>query len=232
MRNPIKVARAARAMVRITMDPTRLDEVWVLADISEDSEEVRAFVSRLRHDPRFAEAMANRPRLGRVDPNALLRLPEGTLGRAYAEFMTARGLSHEDLELVEGDDDRAFAISHLRETHDLWHVATGFDTDVAGELGLQAVYLAQFATPLPVMLLTVGMLNTMLRGMADAPRRLEAITRGWLLGKRARPLFGLDWGARFTQPLEELRRELAIDVAGVDALLSEQGHEHALAAVA
>jgi ubiquinone biosynthesis protein Coq4 len=30
------------------------------------------------------------------------------------------------------------------ETHDIWHVVTGFHTDVAGELGLQAFYLAQF----------------------------------------------------------------------------------------
>jgi len=232
MLSPLKLFRGVRAMVRITMDPTRLEEVFVLANLAEESPELARLVEQIRQDPRFADAMRERPRLGRVDQDALAALPEGTLGRAYADFMGARGLRHEDLELVRGERDVDWVRNHLRETHDLWHVATGFDTDVAGELGVQAVYLAQFAGPLPLVLLTAGMLNTLVRERGDATRRLDAIARGWLLGKRARPLFGLAWAARWERPLEDLRRELGLDLARVDDFLADRGAERALAAAA
>ena len=230
MRNPLNVFRGVRAMVRITLDPTRLEEVFVLANLAEESPELARLVEEVRQDPRFARAMREHPRLGRVDQDALAALPEGTLGRAYADFMNARGLRHEDLELIRGERDVDFVRNHLRETHDLWHVATGFDTDVAGELGVQAFYLAQFDGPLPLVLLTAGMLNTLVRERGDARRRLDAIARGWLLGKHARPLFGIAWAARWEQPLAELRAEHGLDLARVDGFLAERAPERVLAA--
>jgi ubiquinone biosynthesis protein Coq4 len=230
--HPLKLARAVRAVVRITMDPTRLDEVFVLADTAEESPQLAVILERFRSHPVFSAAFVERPRLGRVDLDALGRLPPGTFGRAYADFMRAHDLSPEDLVLVEGQTDLDFLRNHLRETHDLWHVVTGFETDVAGELGLQAFYLAQIHGPFPVMLLAVGMLNALLRELDDAPRRVEAIARGWLLGKRAAPLFGQRWAARWEEPLEDLRRELRIDLAGVEAALAEHGTERALARAA
>src|SRR5690606_32927137 len=103
MLSPLNVFRGVRAMLRITLDPTSLMEVFVLADLAEQSPELARLVEAVRQDPRFARAMRDRPRIGRVDQDALAALPEGTLGRAYADFMSARGLRHEDLELVAGE---------------------------------------------------------------------------------------------------------------------------------
>lgn len=230
MRNPITILRALRAIARITLDPTRLDEVFVLADAAEESPQLEAMLTRLRGDPALASAFVERPRLGRLDLDALGRLPEGTFGRAYADFMRAHQLSPEDLVLVDGQTDLDFLRNHLRETHDLWHVVTGFGTDVAGELGLQAFYLAQFNGPLPIMLIAVGMLNTLFRDLEDAPRRMEAISRGWLLGRRAAPLFGQRWAARWEEDLDSIRRELSIDLERVDAFVAKSAPELASAA--
>jgi ubiquinone biosynthesis protein Coq4 len=35
-------------------------------------------------------------------------------------------------------DDTSYLLLRLRQTHDLWHVVTGFSTNVPGELGLKA----------------------------------------------------------------------------------------------
>jgi ubiquinone biosynthesis protein COQ4 len=232
MMTPIQMFRGARAMVRITMDPTRLEEVFVLADLAEESPELQRMLEDIRKDPQLARTLDEKPRLGRVDLEELGKLPAGTLGRAYSEFMRARGLAHEDLLLVEGEREIDFLRNHLRETHDLWHVATGFDTDVAGELGVQAFYLAQFQGPLPIVLISAGLLNTLFRAMDDSGRRIHAIARGWILGRRARALFGMRWADRWSQPLEDLRRDFAIDIASVDAFLADRGPEAALRAAA
>lgn len=232
MLTPIDVFRGLRAIARLTMDPTKLDAVFVLADLAEESPELEKLVEMIRNDPHFSKVLADRPRLGKVDLEALSRLPEGTLGREYASFMRARGLEHDSLQLRTGEGDMDYVRNHLRETHDLWHVATGFDTDVAGELGLQAFYLAQFQGPLPVLLLAVGMLNTLLRGMDDAERRLAAISRGYLLGKRARPLFGLRWAERWEQRLDALRADHTLRLAEVDAIVAAPAAEASLRAAA
>lgn len=216
MMGPLKAFRAVRALVRVTMDPTNLDEVFVLADLSEESEQLDKLIEALRADRRFEAALRDRPRLGAVDMRALRQMPEGSVGRAYASFMDVRGLQHEDLQMVDSQGDLGWVRNHLRETHDLWHVATGFHTDVAGELGLQAFYLSQFQGPLPVLLLTVGFANTMLKGMDDVDRRMRAIVRGWLLGRRAGPLFGMRWAERWEQPIDEFRAELGLDLEGLE----------------
>ncbi|MCA9611009.1 MAG: hypothetical protein KC619_35690 [Myxococcales bacterium] len=233
MMSPFDILKAARAVARIVADPTRLEEVFVLADLSEKSPQLHEMIATLRQDPEVDAIFDAKPRLGALDQDALGKLPEGTLGRAYADFMRARGLRHEDLELVKSDaSDVDWVRNHLRETHDLWHVLTGFDTDVAGELGLQAFYLAQLEGPLPVLLLTVGMINTLVRDLGDARHRVHAIARGWVLAQRARSLFGLPFAERWEQPLAELRAEYALDVEGVDAYLAATPAEQVLAEAA
>ncbi len=229
MIGPLKAIRSARALVRVALDPTQLEEVFVLADLSEESAQLARVMKELRGDPRFAPALRDRPRLGRVDMARLRGMPEGSLGHAYAGFMDARGLSHADLQLVPGTEREIdWVRNHMRETHDLWHVATGFDTDLAGELGVQAFYAAQFRGPLPVLLLTVGFANTMIRGMDDLDRRMRAIVRGWLLGRRAAPLFGVRWAERWEEPLDDLRAELSLDLEAVDREVDREGPREAL----
>jgi ubiquinone biosynthesis protein COQ4 len=97
--------------------------------------------------------------------------------------------------------------AHLYETHDFWHVMTGFDTDVAGEVGLQAFYLAQFPARLAAVLIGLMFLNTFLYRFDDRDRRMDAMVRGWKLGRDARPLFGVRWDTMWSTPLADVRAQ-------------------------
>jgi len=208
-------------MYRVVDDPRRLDEVFVLADLTESSKQLEKMTQGLRDDPEMSKLLDAKPRLGHLDRDVLASFDEGTLGRHYGEFMVARGLFHENLTLIDGDDsDMGWMRNHLRETHDLWHVLTGFDTDVAGELGLQSFYIAQLEGPLPVLILAIGMLNTLFKEMDDVGPRMNAIVRGWVLGTRARSLFGLRFMDWMERPIADLRAEYGIDIEGVEEMLS------------
>lgn len=211
MPSPIWMFRAARGMVRLVRDPTRLEEVFVLAN-GVEGEVAKSLVEELAKHPEHAEAFARRPRLGKVDLDALARLPLGTLGRTFADDVRRLGIDLEDIEKIETvRTDFDFMRAHMRETHDIWHTATGFRTDVAGELGLQAFYLAQFQAPLSAVLLAVGFLNTFFYSMGDRDARMREIVRGWLLGKRAKTLFGVPWAELWELPLAEVRRRYRIE---------------------
>jgi ubiquinone biosynthesis protein COQ4 len=194
--------------IRLLLDPNRLADVFVLDRAITTAEVLERIAARVRADPHAAESLAKRSRLSPIDVERLGRMPEGTLGRAVAEFLRARDLDPKDLPRQDAWDEGSFVRAHLYETHDIWHVVTGFDTDVAGELGVQAFYSAQLDGALPRYLLVGGLVQARIWAPHDWSRRLDAIARGWTLGVRARPLFGQDWDALFGEPLDAVRGRL------------------------
>jgi ubiquinone biosynthesis protein COQ4 len=215
-------AKALLSAVRIVRDPNRLNEVFSLSDhmvMAATDERRQKMIAMVRRDPVAASALADKPRVGKIDLRELKKLPGGTLGHEFAEHMLANGLSPDALPVLTGSDELEFLRGHLYETHDIWHVVTGFGTDVAGELGLQAFYLAQFPGGLPSALLAGGFVNTVLYAFEERDERMRAIVRGWLLGKRAKPFFGVRWAELWQAPLVEVRARLGVVIGEVEKIL-------------
>lgn len=210
---PIALARALFAYAKIVRDPNQLAEVFQLSDSLSDPRVMERLALGIRKHPGGAEALAARRRV-RVDLSEIGTLPEGTLGKAYWHFMKDNNLTPESIPTLAAGDEGAFIRAHLYETHDMWHALTGFDSDVAGELGLQAFYGAQLNGPLPAAILAAGVLNTALFALDDQARRFDAIAYGWNVGKRARPLFGFDWTGSWAKPVAEVRAAMNLPVAG------------------
>jgi ubiquinone biosynthesis protein Coq4 len=215
----VGAVRALRGMARLIKDPTRLDEVFQIAEGFETPERAAEITKAIGSHPQHAAALRDRPRTGHVQLESLARSAPGTLGRAVHDELKRMGIDPKDMVLPEVRNDFDYVRAHMRETHDIWHVVTGFDTDVAGELGLQAFYFAQFRAPLPPVLFVVGFLNTVLYSMDDGERRMRAIVRGWLLGRKAKTLFGVRWAELWDTPLAEVRRRYDVDIEGVEAAI-------------
>lgn len=214
----VKGARALRAWSTLVRDPSQLGRVFELRDSVADRAVMEKMAAHLERDPRGAAALTGRPRLGVLSLGELSRLPDGSVGRAFADHMRRAGLDPAALPSLPSPDRLSYLSAHLYETHDLWHVVTGFDVDVAGELGLQAFYLAQFPGLLSAAILSAGLLNTAIYAPEERVRRMDEITLGWQLGKGAQPLFGVDWAPLLQAPLVDVRRGLKLPEAGVAAL--------------
>jgi ubiquinone biosynthesis protein COQ4 len=212
MRNPLLLAKLLYKSVILVKYPTRLAEVIELADSISDDEVMDEFIGAIRKDATGARSLRDMPRV-RLNRDELRALPAGTLGRAYIDFMDGNGLNPEDLPSRPAANEPDFVRAHLFETHDIWHVVTGFTTDLAGELGLQAFYLAQLPARLSPLLLAIGMANTLVYNFGDKDARMDAIVHGWQLGKQAKQLFGQDWNQLWSTPLTEVRARLGISVA-------------------
>jgi ubiquinone biosynthesis protein Coq4 len=205
--------------VRLLLDPNRLGDVFILDRAISTPDVLDRIAARVRSDPAAAAALRRRRRLEPLDLDRLGAMAHGTLGRAVADFLRKRGLNPNDLPRKDDWDETSYVQAHLYETHDIWHVVTGFDTDVAGELGLQAFYSAQLDGPLPRYLLVGGLVQSRVWAPEDWGRRLDAIARGWTLGRRARPLFGQAWDDLWGQPLERVRRDVGITERPEPAML-------------
>jgi ubiquinone biosynthesis protein COQ4 len=211
LKNRLLAARALWSFIDLVRHPEHLDRVFEIADAMSGPK--RAVLEKMRDhfamDPRGAAAFRDKPRLVAAHGD-LEKLPAGTLGRTYADHMRDNGLDPSALPTLPSDSDVNFVRAHLRETHDVWHAVTGFKTDIAGELGLQAFYAAQSPGGFPLMLIAMGFLNAALYATSDRDRRFDAVVDGWQMGKRAEPLFGVRWDELWARPIDEVRALLGV----------------------
>jgi ubiquinone biosynthesis protein Coq4 len=101
----------------------------------------------------------------------------------------------------------------MRQTHDLWHVITGHDTDAASEVALQAFTFAQVRAPSSGILAFLGTL----RGLREKPGIARDTISSLRHGLRAAPFPPFPWEDHWTTPLVEVRRMLGIPTAGIGA---------------
>lgn len=80
-----------------------------------------------------------------VPVEILKTYPEGTLGRAYADFMSSRGFVSDERSEVKFVDDPelAYVMTRYRQVHDFWHCLTATDTTVMAEISLKALEFLQ-----------------------------------------------------------------------------------------
>ncbi|EPX62747.1 hypothetical protein D187_008935 [Cystobacter fuscus DSM 2262] len=215
----IRVSRAALAMVRDANDPDRVFDL--IEALSASSDATQKTVARMSRDPELARVLRERPRLGRLDLEELGRRPKGTLGRTFADHLSENNLDPNLLPVLEAPDAASYVKAHLFETHDLWHVVTGFPTTSEGEMGLQAFYFAQSGSRVPMGVFVAGLCFTFLNNFELCEVAMPQVVRGWLLGRRARRLFGTDWKTLLDRPLEEVRATFGLELDKVDTILRE-----------
>jgi ubiquinone biosynthesis protein Coq4 len=141
----------------------------------------------------------------------LVAYPAGTLGHEYAQTMMVGGYDPEFFKYNQVDDIASFFTLRVRKTHDIYHVLTGFGTDVPGEIGLQGFYLGQLHLPVP-MSITVGAMLWVIQKRDPAIIRdaMEQLVYGYQAGRRAQKLHGVVWEDLWGRDLESLRQELGI----------------------
>lgn len=176
------------------------------------------------------------------DRETLSKLPEGSLGYRYYQFMSSENLTADGLvEASEVIRDRAnmpeaamIYRNRQRDTHDLWHVSTGYSRDGLGELSLLAFIYAQSGNR--------GIGAIILFGLRATSRSYpglglwKAVREGYRLGKSATWLPGADWETLLSRPLDEVRAELNLGPlihykGALAAVQAMEAHNAKLAAV-
>jgi ubiquinone biosynthesis protein Coq4 len=141
----------------------------------------------------------------------LRALPPGTLGREYARFLDANGIEPLVISAAtrERYRDNPYALRYTT-THDLHHVLTGFDTGLAGEIGVVAFNIGQRSAPIgPAMLAFARGFYSLL-----SPRQARTIWHnarvGREMGRRAKLVIAEPIESWFAEPLETVRARLGI----------------------
>ena len=198
------------ALATFLKDPGSLDSVFAVAGSLKDSPLGDQMVQHLLADPQFRSLVDEGWRPQPIDLQQLQILPQGSLGRCYADQLINQGITPDTLidpSLVTSAQE--FVVHRLKETHDIVHVLTGFGIDGASELGLQGFNLAQNRSPLAVMLIFGGMLSSLQNGESLEPM-LKALARGFQMGLEAELVIARKLEDNWERPLLEWRQELRL----------------------
>lgn len=144
------------------------------------------------------------------DLNFLLNYPKDSLGYIYASTMKKQKFDPDLYSYLKVESDASYVEARLGQTHDIWHIITGFDTSGIGEIGLQAFHLPQFPYPLATMLIANSLVSATLLAPEELPQLLNAIALGWQMGSQVKSFFAQKWEEAWEKPLEQWRSELNV----------------------
>ncbi len=195
-------------LVRMFISPGNTDAVLALGENSYQLGYAKEFLTRVAREPESAKVIQDRKLLKPFHLLELQKLPEGTLGRVYADHMISSNLNPDFYKVVPIIDDQIFCMMRLRQSHDLWHIITGFDTSVEGEVGLQSFYYNQTCAMMAPFVVGGAILNACFKRRYTLVLIFENIVRGWMMGKKAKPLFPVDWESHWLTPIEDLKKLL------------------------
>lgn len=197
--------RSIRALLR---DPNDTRQVFYLGLVA-SRPSFPAFLARWALDDEGARLLREQPSIDsdHIDLDHLRALPADTLGGAYVRFLDAKELDPDLFQAPPGlPEVPRYLSKRMRQVHDLWHVLTGYDTDIAGEIALQAFSYAQTNMPAPAMIVLIAGL----KNAPSQPRIVPMAIEGYRRGRKAKFLPPLWLEERFEQPLAQVRAELGL----------------------
>jgi ubiquinone biosynthesis protein COQ4 len=178
----------------------------------------RRFMAEMHAKPEYQDILQRKPSVP-GDLEGLRNKPQGSLGRAYFDFMAEHGLS---LPVPGGrvpEDDFRYCVYRILNTHDLYHVLLDARPDALGEMIVAAFTDAQLPLYLHPSTHVAASIAFAAFVRNTAPRfLLRGCAVGHLMGMQAQPLFAVDWDTLWDLQLDAVRQQLHIDSEKIHAL--------------
>jgi ubiquinone biosynthesis protein COQ4 len=201
-----------KGVLSLIRDPQQTDSVYDIEDGMKHSAAMTAATRYMMAQPEIATIAAERYLAPTPDIPKLLQCPPNSLGYAYANYIHTAGFDPGFYRSMAVEDDTSYLLLRLRQTHDLWHVVTGFATSVPGELGLKAFELSQTRRTMAGILIAGGFLKCLLQTPDELDQLLDNISRGYRMGLQSKPLLAQKWETNWDKSLAKWRSELGIKV--------------------
>jgi ubiquinone biosynthesis protein COQ4 len=213
----------------LLVDPEDTAQVFVILRSLSSSRAFNRLFSRVMTDPTGRKALAERPPLVQLleDREYLQSLPQESLGWAYARFCLNENLRADGLaEPSQVMEDAYLSPSarrlaeRLRDSHDLWHVVTGYGRDLLGEGALLAFTYAQIRNNGLAFISLMGVLKLRRSGHRHAA---AVVWDGYRRGRAAGLMPAAEWETLLERPLEEVRRGFGLPrPAAYEAVRTEE----------
>lgn len=204
----VHLLRTMKGVIGMLRDPHHTESVFDIEDGLRHIEASALSAEHVRSLPGVASLMDESYLAPPADVDALHELPQGSLGKVYAEHITSHGFDADYFRRRPVETDVDYVQMRMRQTHDIWHVVTGFGVGSLGELGLKAFELAQTRRPMAAVITTGGVLRYMLKEPEQLESMLQYVAYGYRLGSQAEAFLAQRWELEWELSLEDWRRRV------------------------
>jgi ubiquinone biosynthesis protein COQ4 len=214
-----RLAVSAVAARRAVASPRRADMVALLGDAS-SGPALRVLAERVRRRnphllPGSDGEVGRHPvpdRFPAATLDELLALPEHSLGREYARFMSERAFDPTERDAVDArvvpEPDLAWVLQRYRDVHDLWHVLNAMPTTLLGEIGQKWFEATHTGLPVAVLSSLMGPVR-----LNAAERRVlvrDLIPWALVAGSSCVNLLAIRYEDNMHRDIDDVRREWKI----------------------
>jgi ubiquinone biosynthesis protein COQ4 len=155
---------------------------------------------------------------GILNPTRYINFPRNSLGYIYYRHCHDFGLDPmfiaQESEKVARDlpvtPTHKYVYNRYRDSHDFWHILTGYGTDMAGEAGIIGWTYGQTGNKAYGL---IALLNGLMCASRGKFHVLRTAWRGYRHGRASPLLLAIDWRRYMDVPLDEVRREIGLTVA-------------------
>ncbi|KFB50840.1 AGAP005199-PB-like protein [Anopheles sinensis] len=222
LRNQIKVSDVQRIILSAgsslaaLVDPRRHDMIACLGETT-GREALENMQYLMQNSEEGQQILKDKPRINTrtVDMERLKHLPHNTFGYTYVKFMEDNNItpdSRMEVRFLE-DPELAYIMTRYRETHDMVHAVLDMPTHMLGEVTVK--WVEALNTGLPM---CYG--GAIFGAFRLRPKQRKNYLRHYLpwalrSGNRIKPLMTVYWEKRWEQDVDELRKELNIELLNV-----------------
>ena len=197
-------------MMTISEEKDSLEQVGKFAEVLSTMPAQEFATNALKQDPDCAKLIKERYIPADYDLDYLLTLEPDSLGYQFAQSMREKNFDPNLHRGLTAETDGKYVELRLSQTHDIWHVITGFDVSEIDEIGLQAFHLTQFPYPFAIGVLASSFIASIIWEPRAIPTMIDAIVKGLVMGKVAKQLFAQKWEEGWDKPLVQWQKELNI----------------------
>lgn len=209
--------RSLWAIYRLAKNPQATKYVFMIGDSQDnicENERRRGGFSDPFRNPALEAMWQAGFRVPAYDLDELGKLPADSLGGAYARHMKANGLRPDYYREMTPRTRMQFLRQRMRQTHDIWHVLTGWGTDEFEEVGIQGFTAGQYMSSMAAIIGAAAFLKSIVRcRFNELERHLENFCEGYCAGKRADNLLAVKWEEMWAESIDSLRKRYGIEPA-------------------
>lgn len=212
---PLRAVRSFQALIKDKEDTSLVFKIFE----SLPSKDFLPRVQRLALSPQGEMLRSSEPWLPEIldDHATLRRTPKGSVAHAYCDFMEAEGLSAAGLV---AESDRAgrprypdlveWFINRSRDTHDLFHILTGYSRDALGEQCVLLFTHGQAPSQGHLLIGYAGAANIKKMVKGSAAPVFSAVRQAHRTGKGAPELMAQSIRQLLERQLDDVRAEMRI----------------------
>ncbi|MEO0481207.1 MAG: Coq4 family protein [Planctomycetota bacterium] len=209
--NQLHYFHTLKGVLGMLRNPEHTESVFDIEDGLKDIEATQEMVRYLK-ECRATKAMIEERWLATEDPDLdrLIELPAGSLGHEFARHIRDNGFDPDYFRKIKVRTDADYVMMRVRQTHDIWHMVTGFQTDRIGEVSLKAFELAQLRRPMAAVICSGAVIRFLMKDPEGLSDLLHGISIGYRLGLGSEQFLGQKWEEHWERSITEWREMLGV----------------------